>query len=78
MTIYDEMLSSILAERLQNEIKAYESELGIQGFLIAASHALSDKDTKKLVAAAKKEHRRLLKKANGCPPRVWGWRDHYS
>ena len=77
-TIYEEMVSAVLAEKLKQDIKSYEVDFTSSSFLITACHALDPDDVRELVKAAREEQRRLEEKANGCPSRVLSWREHFA
>lgn len=76
-TIANRMLASLLAEHLQEELDA-ASEGGSNCTLASASHALHPADVARLRLAMEKQLAKLLKEADGCPPRIFKWREFFA
>ncbi len=78
MKHHNEMIASQLANWLEEELKHLKEHAGVGTFFAVAARNLNEKDFNSLVKAAKTEAKRLRKKANGCPSRIWDWRRHYN
>jgi hypothetical protein len=79
MSVFDEMIASQLKGWLDAEITDLESENnGCGSFFAPASWNLNPKDFKRLVSAAKRESKRLGKRAGGCPVNPKYWQKFYA
>ena len=74
----NQMLASVLANKLSEELAAFDAQDGSVSWLRAATRVLHPNDHKKLVAATRKRLERLLKEADGCPSRIFGWPEYFG
>lgn len=77
-TIHNQMMASMLAIQLEEQIAAFEANDGTTTWLNAASQALHPNDFEKLLLSCRKRAEKLRKEADGCPSRIWGWQKHFS
>lgn len=77
-TIHTQMMASMLAIQLEEQLAAFDAKDGTSTWLNAASQALSQKDFEKLLLSCRKRAEKLRKEADGCPSYIFGWQKHFS
>lgn len=77
-TPQNQMIASLLAQELQTQLEALDAGEAAGTWFAAASRTLSPKDLEKFVAACRKRLERLRHEADGCPPRIFGWTEHFG
>ncbi|MBF0391650.1 MAG: hypothetical protein HQL38_03110 [Alphaproteobacteria bacterium] len=70
------MVASLLAAHLRAELGA-AADGGCSCWLASASRVLHPNDLKKLRVAMQRRLDKLLKEADGCPPRIFDWREFF-
>ena len=77
-TAYNQMVASLLADMLNEQLAALDAGEGAGTWFGAASHALAPNDYEKFVAACRKRAEKLAGEADGCPPRIFAWAEHFG
>lgn len=78
VTAYKQMVASLLAADLNAQLAALDAGDGAGTWFGAASNALAPKDYEKFVAACRERAETLTREADGCPPRIFGWLEHFG
>lgn len=77
-TPYNQMVASLLADTLNEQLAAFDAGDSAGTWFASATHALAPKDFDKFVAACRKRAEKLAKEADGCPPKIFGWVEHFG
>lgn len=77
-TPHNQMLASLMAQELQEQLESLDSGEAAGSWFGAASRGLSEKDFEKFIAACRKRLVKLRKEAGGCPSRIFHWQEHFG
>jgi len=77
-TPYAQMVASLQAQELQEQLEALESGDTAGSWFGSASQALNPRDFQKFVVACRKQLIALRKKADGCPSQIFQWLPHFQ
>ena len=74
----NQMLASLIAAKLEDELVALDAADGTVSVFHATSRVLHPNDQKALIAAARTRLAKFRKEAAGCPSRVFTWQEFFA